>query len=542
MGMQVALAELNDELRAQWGVALTNRVGVNTGEVVTGNLGAGERLVTGDAVNLAARLQQAAADMQVLIGERTYRLVRSWVDVEALPALTLRGKSEPAPAYRVLAVDRIEREVLDARRTEIVGRAVEVDALVGALEAVVETRSCVLVTVVGEAGIGKSRLIDEFCRIAGGDARVLRGRCLAYGRGITFWPLVEVVGQAAGIGAEDAPGEAREKLRALFPPDGAGTEAADRLAGAIGLSGRQFPVEEVYWGARKLFEQLARTEPLVVVVEDVHWAESAFLDLIARVTDTAEDSPLLFLCATRPEVTERHPGWLERPGSQVLGLELLSREQTALVVENMLGEADLHPAARRSIVEAADGNPLFAEQLVSMLIEDGHLRREDGRWVPVRDLRTLSLPPTIDALLSARLDLLTAEQRGVMEPAAVVGAVFELSAVGALAVEPIRASVRVQLAQLEGKQLIERERTPPSDDDLWFRFHHILIRDAAYQGVLKRTRADAARALRRLAGGQDRRAPPGRRVRRDRRLSPRAGAPLPRQNSVPLDRPRTWSR
>ena len=124
----------------------------------------------------------------------------------------------------------------------------------------------------------------------------------------------------------------------------------------------------------------------------------------------------------------------------MLELELLSREQTALVVENMLGEADLHPAARRSIVEAADGNPLFAEQLVSMLIEDGHLRREDGRWVPVRDLRTLSLPPTIDALLSARLDLLTAEQRGVMEPAAVVGAVFELSAVGALAVEPIRAS------------------------------------------------------------------------------------------------------
>ena len=308
-------------------------------------------------------------------------------------------------------------------------------------------------TVVGEAGIGKSRLIDEFCRIAGGEAHVLRGRCLAYGRGITFWPLVEVVGRAAGIDAEDGPGAAREKLRALFPEDSTGTEAADRVAGAIGLSDRQFPVEEVYWGVRKLFEELARKEPLVVVVEDVHWAESAFLDLIGRVTDTAEDSPLLFVCATRPELTERHPGWLERPGSQVLQLELLSRDQTALVVENMLGEADLHPTARRSIVEAADGNPLFAEQLVTMLIEDGHLRRDDGRWVPVGDLRALSLPPTIDALLSARLDLLTPEQRGVMEPASVVGAVFELSAVGALAVEPIRASVPEQLGHLEGKQL-----------------------------------------------------------------------------------------
>ena len=298
---------------------------------------------------------------------------------------------------------------------------------------------------------------------------------------------MEVVGRAAGIDAEDGPGAAREKLRELFPEDSTGTDAADRVAGAIGLSDRQFPVEEVYWGVRKLFEELARKEPLVVVVEDVHWAESAFLDLIGRVTDTAEDSPCLFVCATRPELTERRPaGWSGPAARSAAGAAV--EEQTALVVENMLGEADLHPTARRSIVEAADGNPLFAEQLVTMLIEDGHLRRDDGRWVPVGDLRALSLPPTIDALLSARLDLLTAEQRAVMEPAAVVGAVFELSAVGALAVEPIRASVRVQLAQLEGKQLIERERTPPSEDDLWFRFHHILIRDAAYQGVLKRTR------------------------------------------------------
>ena len=487
--MQQALADLNDELRAQWGVSLTDRIGVNTGEVVAGDSRAGHRLVTGDAVNLAARLEQAAPDMQVLIGESTYRLVRSWVEVEALPPLTLKGKNEPSPAYRLLAVESGEREVLDARRTEIVGRGVEMARLAQTLDAVVATRSSAVVAVVGEAGIGKSRLVEEFSRMAGGAARVLWGRCLAYGRGFTFWPLVEVVGRAAGITADDAPAAAREKLRALFPADSAGADAADRIAGAIGLSDRQYPVEEVYWGARKLFEELARKEPLVVVFEDVHWAESAFLDLIGRVTDTAEDSPLLFLCATRPELTERHPGWLERPGTQVLELQLLSSNQTALVLENMLGDAELDPTARGSIVSAADGNPLFAEQLLSMLIDDGHLRRDDERWVAAGDLRALSLPPTIDALLSARLDLLTHEQRAAIEPASVVGAVFELSAVGALAVEPIRDSVPAQLAQLEGKQLIERERTPPSDDDLWFRFHHILIRDAAYQGLLKRTRA-----------------------------------------------------
>jgi class 3 adenylate cyclase/tetratricopeptide (TPR) repeat protein len=489
MDMDRALAELNEELRAHWGIALANRIGVNTGQVIAGDPAAGQRLVTGDAVNVAARLEQAAPDMQVLIGESTYRLVRSWVEVEPLPPLVLRGRSEPAPAYRLLAVHQTEREVLDARRTEIVGRAAETTRLMRALETVVATRSTALVTVLGEAGIGKSRLIEEFSRLVGGKVRLLRGRCLAYGRGITFWPLVEVVGRAADIAAEDSPSTAREKLQALFAEDASGPEAADRVASAIGLSDRQFPVEEVYWGTRKLFEQLARREPLVVVVEDVHWAEAAFLDLIGRVTDTAADAPLLLVCAARPELTERRPGWLEREGSEVLELRLLSDQQTARVIDNMLGDADLDPVARRSIVSAADGNPLFAEQLLSMLIDDGHLRRDDGRWVQARDLRELSLPPTIDALLSARLDLLTGEQRAVIEPASVVGAVFQLSAVGALAADPVRESLPAQIPVLEGKQLIEQEPTPPSDDDLWFRFHHILIRDAAYQGLLKRTRA-----------------------------------------------------
>jgi predicted ATPase len=329
--------------------------------------------------------------------------------------------------------------------------------------------------------------VDEFALSVADQAHVLRGRCLAYGRGITFWPLVEIVQLAAGIGEEDLPATARAKLGALFGEDES-ADVVDRVASAIGLSDRQFPVEEVYWGTRKLFERLAHRRPLVVVFEDIHWAEAALLDLIARVADTAADTAILLVCVARPELSERRPSWLERPDAHVLSLEPLSAEQTALVLGNLLGDADLDDEARTAIVAASDGNPLFAEQLLSMLIDDGYLRRENGRWAGTREVRTLAVPPTIDALLSARLDLLAREERAVIEPASVVGGVFQLAAVGALVDDPIRPLVSTHLKALEGKQLIKPEQGPAADEDLWFRFHHILIRDAAYQGLLKRRR------------------------------------------------------
>ena len=486
--MRHALARLNEDLDAGWGVRLANRTGVNTGEVIAGDPGAGHRLVTGDAVNVAARLEQAAPATQVLLGERTYRLVRHLVDVAEVPPLTLRGKSGQVPAYRLLTVHPSERRVLDARRTGIVGRGLETARLIQEFQFVVSTRSSSLITVLGEAGIGKSRLVEESTRQIGDGAQVLRGRCLAYGRGITFWPLVEIVRQAAGIGEDDLPATARAKLGAVFGEDGA-AGAADRVASAIGLSDGQFPVDEVYWGTRKLFERLGRRRPLVVVFEDIHWAEAALLDLIVRVAETAVDTPLLVVCAARPELAERRPGWLERPDAHVVSLEPLSVQQTALVVDNLLGDADLDDDARTSIVTAADGNPLFAEQLLSMLIDDGYLRRENGSWRRTGDIRTLSVPPTIDALLSARLDLLAHEERAVIEPASVVGGVFQLSAVRALVDDATRERVPTHLRTLQVKQLIGPERSPPANEDVWFRFHHILIRDAAYQGLLKRRRA-----------------------------------------------------
>jgi predicted ATPase/class 3 adenylate cyclase len=486
--MQRALARLNEDLNAGWGVRLASRIGVNTGEVIAGDPAAGQRLVAGDAVNVAARLEQAAPAMQVLLGERTYRLIRHRADVAELPPLSLKGKSGQVSAYRLLAVHGTEHRVLDARRTEIVGRALEAARLAQEFQLVVSTRSAALITVLGEAGIGKSRLVEEFTRLVADDATVLRGRCLAYGRGITFWPLVEIVRQAAGIDEDDLPATARAKLGAAFGDDGR-ADAADRVASAIGLSDGQFPVEEVFWGTRKLFEGLARRRPLVVVFEDIHWAEAALLELIARVADTATDTPLLLLCVARPELSERHPGWLERPDAHIVPLEPLSAEQSALIVDNLLGGAGLDHEARTSIVAAAGGNPLFAEQLLSMLIDDGYLRRDNGSWRRTGAVETLSVPPTIDALLSARLDLLPREERAVIEPASVVGGVFQLSSVGALVDDPIRDALPTHLRTLEGKQLIEPEGNLPAQEDLWFRFHHILIRDAAYQGLLKRRRA-----------------------------------------------------
>jgi predicted ATPase/class 3 adenylate cyclase len=486
--MQQALLRLNGVLDATWGVRLVSRIGVNTGEVVAGDPTAGQRLATGDAINVAARLEQAAPETQVLIGGPTYRLVRQWVEVEALQPLTLKGKSQPVPAYRLLAVRESQRDA-GARHGQIVGRALESARLIQEFELAVSTRSPALVTIVGEAGIGKSRLIAEFGRVVGREARVVRGRCLAYGRGITFWPLIEIVRQLAEIGEGESPDQARPRLLALLEGDDAAAEAAERVASAIGLSERQFPLGEVFWGTRKLLQQVARRRPLVIVFEDIHWAESALLDLVERVAETATDAPLLLVCAARADIAERRPGWLQRQGASVIELDPLSAEQSALVLDNLLDGAEIDQRARRAIVSAAGGNPLFAEQLLSMLIDDGYLRRDNGHWVRARDLSQLAVPPTIHALLSARLDLLAAEERAVIEPAAVVGAVFAVAAVQALVAEPFRDTLLGHLTSLEGKQLIDPERRPSPDDDRWFRFHHLLIRDAAYQGLLKRTRA-----------------------------------------------------
>ncbi len=494
--MREALAELNVELEARWGVRLVNRTGVNTGEVVAGDVSSGQRLVTGDTVNVAARLEQAAPELQTLLGEPTYRLVRDAVDVEPMEPLELKGKAEPVAAYRLLAVHAREGF---ARHHEapLVGRAEELARLHEALDQVARDPGCRMVTVLGPAGAGKSRLVAEFLRDAAGRGRVVRGRCVPYGEGITFLPLGDVVRDAAGVRDDDPIEVATRKVEALLGPSGEHDddherrEILQRVASAMGLSSTSYAVEETFWGARKLLEALAREAPLVALFDDIHWAEPTFLDLIEHVRDVSHGVPILLLGTARHELIDERPEWERRRGNATtISLRPLSDEESSLVAANALGSARLPHGVGARIVAAAQGNPLYIEQILSMLIEEGTLSRgEDGRWVMPEASAPLTIPPSITALIAARLDLLPAEEREVAERGAVIGETFYRGAVEALTPPDLRDRVRPGLMSLARRKLIGPGSSLLAGEDA-FRFQHGLIQDTAYRGLLKRRRAE----------------------------------------------------
>ncbi len=485
LGMKEALARLNDELEQRWGVRLENRTGVNTGEVVAGDSASAQRLVTGDAVNVAARLEQAAPALEVLIGEPTYRLVRHTVKVEAVEPLELKGKSERVPAYRLLEVHDPDDEIARRRHAPLVGRETESRLLHDAFELTCSDRRCRAVTLVGPAGLGKSRLTEEFSRYARERGQVLRGRCLPYGEGITFWPLIEVIRQAAGLDHSDQANSARAKLAELV---GGREDVLARIASVMSLSPEQFSIQELFWATRKLFESLAEQQPLVVVFEDLHWAEPTFLDLVQHVVRDIESAPVFVLGNARPELLETRPEWAETPHATTMVLNPLGVEASERVIANMLDGAELDRGVRDRIIEAAEGNPLFVEQLLSMLIDESLVELVDGSWQASGDLPTVTLPPTIQALLASRIDRLTAAERAVLEPAAVVGYVFPQDAVRELAPEPVQPEVGAHLRSLAAKQLVRPEPLEQSFMEPW-RFDHVLIRDTTYEALLKRTRA-----------------------------------------------------
>ena len=483
--MREALAELNVILRAEFGVILENRTGVNTGEVVTGDTGTSQRLATGDTVNVAARLEQAAPAGEVLIGESTYRLVRDAVEVVPVEPLTLKGKPEPVPAYRLLSV---AEGATSARPVNLplVGRAHEIAALDAEFRRSVAGSECRLVTLLGEAGMGKSRLIEEFIQNIADEAVVLRGRCLSYGDGITFWPLAEVFRQAAGIVPEDSEEDARAKLASRFGERLA--DATSRIESVMGLSEQQYGKDELFWAVRAVLQELVRRRPLVVVFDDIHWAEATFLDFIEQILDASLEVPLLLVCAARHELHEDRPSFAAgRRAASRIELGELSREESGLVVRNLLGEASLPGPLGRRILRLSGGNPLFIEQMLSMLIDDELLREQAGRWVFSGAAEVVSVPGTVSSLLGARLDRLGPVERRVVESASVIGLEFSSGAVSVLVQDgDARTDLEHPLAALCNKQLIRRAEPDAADD---FHFSHILVRDTAYARLLKRTRA-----------------------------------------------------
>jgi predicted ATPase len=415
-------------------LGLQGRIGVMTGEVVTG---AEEHLATGDAVNVAARLEQAAQPGDVLIGQPTLALVGDAADVEPLEALELKGKADPVPAYRLLQV----RDAPERRHGELfVGREVELAILREAWERVRAEQRCELVTVIGDAGVGKSRLAVE--ALASIDATIVRGRCLPYGEGITYWPVVEVLKQLD-----------------LLPAD---EPAAAAIGSLLGVTEAATTAEEIAWAFRKTLEQAAAGQPLVVVFDDIQWGEQTFLDLVEHIALLSAGASILVFCIARPELAERRPTW-----PVTLRLEPLGDEDVdELIPQRILGEL------REKIAHAAGGNPLFIEEMLAVA---GEARGD------------VVVPPTLHALLGARLDQLDPAERSVLERGAIEGEIFHRGAVQALAPEEIQVTPR--LAALVRKALIRSDKTQLQDEDA-FRFRHLLIRDAAYDALPKATRAD----------------------------------------------------
>ena len=488
--MQTALATLNAALRTERGLEIGMRVGVNTGAVVVGDARAGGSRATGDAVNVAARLQQAAEPGETLVGDSTWRLVRDAVVTGEPREVQVKGRDEAVTVRRLVAVDQSAEAIHRRVGGVMVGRDREIGILRAAFERSVVEERCVLVTVLGSAGVGKSRLVHEFLAGARTNATVLRGRCLPYGQGITWYPVAGLLRSAVGLDEEADSTIVMDRLRERLTGIGDAESILARLAEPLGIASEPAPAEEVFWAIRRLLERLATNRPVVVVLDDLQWAEAVLLDLVEHLAEWVHGVPLFLQAMARPELLDLRVGWGGgKPDATTFLLEPLPSADTEHLVEALLDGATIPPATRARIAAAADGNPLYVEQVVEMLLDEGLVQRGPNGAVVVGDLETISVPPTIQALLAARLDRLSDGERRTIERAAVVGKEFGQRDVSELTPADGRAGVSAQLMGLVRKELIRPDRRR-DDGGETFRFRHLLIRDAAYDSLPKLERAE----------------------------------------------------
>jgi class 3 adenylate cyclase len=484
--MRTALAELNAELEPKLGIRLRTRTGVNTGEVIAGVPSRGGGFVSGDAVNVAARLEQAAEPGEVLIGEHTLELVRGAVTTEPVAPLELKGKSRRVPAFRLLDVDVTPGIGGTGLTAPLVGRDRELAELHAALDRATERRTCELLTVLGPAGIGKSRLAQDFAAAVGERATVAVGRCVSYGEGLTFWPLRGVVAALAGSADEERTDVVRTGLARILEGDEDAGTVGERIAGAVGWGDPATDPLETAWAVRRLLEAAARERPLVVVLEDLHWAEPILLDLVEHVTGTLDGVPVLVVALAREDLLDLRPGF-GGDAPRVVMAPLDARNSRALV-EHLLGHDDVAGDLADLVFARAEGNPLFVEELVRMLVDERQLERSEAGVSAVRS-SPLSLPPTIHALLAARIDRLAPGERTVVEAGAVVGAAFGRGALLALAGDRHAAEVDAHLDGLARSGLLAPDGGRFAGDPT-YSFGHALMRDVAYGAMLKARRAD----------------------------------------------------
>ncbi|MFN2489643.1 MAG: BTAD domain-containing putative transcriptional regulator [Actinomycetota bacterium] len=481
-----AFPTLRSELRDE--VDPMASFGIATGEVVTGD---DATLPRGEVVTAANQLAHAAASAEILMDEGTHDRVGRVALTE--PTTTDVGLRRSSGSFRLVGAVLPATEDARSLSAAMVGRRGELIQLSQAYERALKERGCHLFTVLGAAGVGKSRLLAEFLRMLGERAHVLTGRCPPYGEGVALLPARDIVKRAAGLDGHGAE-EARAAIESLLEGQRDASHVAARVAELAGYAEPTGSLEEMFWGMRKLLESLARRRPVVVVLDDVHWAEPTLLDLVEHIAEWSRGVPLLLVCSARVEFLESRSSWGGgKVNTSSILLEPLSDRESLLLLRNLLDESSSSPDIDRRIVEAAEGNPLFVEEMARMLIDEGRLRREQGRWVPASDLSRVRIPPTIQALLEARLDRLGANERLLLQNAAVIGKTFTCELVTDLCEHELAADLRSLLMDLVRKELIRPDHADAREEA--FRFRHILIRDVAYQQVSKQRRAELHETL-----------------------------------------------
>jgi class 3 adenylate cyclase len=482
-----AIEELNERDPT---LSLQVRVGINTGEAVVA-LGArpeeGEGIVTGDVVNTASRLQAVAPVNGIACSEYTYHATERVFDWGELAAVQVKGKAEPLTLFRPLAPRaRFGSDVTRTHTTPLVGRELEKPLLIGTFERAAQQRSCQLVTVVGEPGVGKSRLCMELFHYLDqlpGLQRWRQGRCLPYGEGITFWALGEIVKAEAGILESDSAELAAAKLEAAVAPDEPERQwLLQRLAPLVGVEAASAAErQELFTAWRRYFEGLAAARPSVLVFEDLHWADEALLSFVEHVAEWSQGVPLLVLCAARPELYERRPGWgAGLRNATTINLSPLSNEETSELVSHLSSSTLLSSEVERAIVERVGGNPLYAEEFVRLLAERALAAEE-------------TLPDSVQALIAARLDTLSSERKSLLQDAAVVGKVFWAGALVEMG-DRDRAEVELELHELARKELVQPARASSMEGESEYSFWHLLVRDVAYAQIPRAERARRHRA------------------------------------------------
>jgi class 3 adenylate cyclase/tetratricopeptide (TPR) repeat protein len=498
--LRAAIGELSAELRRERGVGLEIRIGINTGRLLVRDAGTMEEELTGDAVNLAKRFEESAGAGEILLGEETYRLVADDVEAEPAEPLTIDGFPGQQATWRLLEVlpDPSGR----ARRflAPLVGRELEVELLRRLFDRAVAEQSCHLAGVLGPGGVGKSRLVHELVEGLGGRAAVLRAHCLQRGSDVTLWPLVEIVRQAARISSDDSPELARSRVAELVHGEERGDLVTERVAQMLGVIAETERPEGTLWAVHRLLQARARHDPLVVVIDDLQWADPILLDAVEQLIDLSQDTPMLLVCIARPEeLLSRGEGWPAATANALsLRLSPLGEREGEQLVGHLLG-GRVDPPVHALVSERAQGNPLIVEELVANLRDEGRLQSLDDRWVLRLEpagagLDRSSIPTSIQALLQVRLERLEARGRASIEAASVVGEQFHMGDVQALTGmrDQEMGAVVQELVRVD---LIRPDRGPaavplPPGSGAGYRFRHPMIQSAAYERMPEDRRAE----------------------------------------------------